>query len=81
MTGCKNCNDEGWVCENHPHVPWEGGAATCCADDPPDDNPNWPEWKCGAGAPCPVCNPCDKDNWPRMPPETKIVYDKDGYRH
>lgn len=56
MPRCANCLDEGWVCENHEHVPWRCGAATCCAADPPDNNPQWTEWGCGAGMPCAECN-------------------------
>ncbi len=37
---CANCNGEGWVCENHPEIPWNGGYQTCCG---------------GAGMPC-ACN-------------------------
>ena len=33
---CANCDGEGWVCENHPEVPWSYGDG-CCG---------------GAGAPC-----------------------------
>lgn len=33
---CANCDGEGWVCENHPEVPWNGGDG-CCG---------------GAGMPC-----------------------------
>lgn len=35
-TVCANCDNEGWVCENHPEVPWGFGEG-CCG---------------GAGAPC-----------------------------
>lgn len=33
---CANCDGEGWVCENHPEVPWGEGDG-CCG---------------GAGMPC-----------------------------
>ncbi len=33
---CANCDGDGWVCENHPEVPWRDGDG-CCG---------------GAGAPC-----------------------------
>jgi hypothetical protein len=33
---CANCDGEGWVCEDHPEVPWNGGDG-CCG---------------GAGMPC-----------------------------
>lgn len=26
---CANCDDEMWVCENHPEVPWGGGEGCC----------------------------------------------------
>jgi hypothetical protein len=52
---CLNCQDERWVCENHPHRPWGvSEAAGGCS--------------CGAGNPCELCNPCDRDNPPVMPP-------------
>jgi hypothetical protein len=40
---CRNCADQGWVCENHRDTPWAGltDEPECCG---------------GAGAPCPVCN-------------------------
>ena len=76
MPTCLNCNDEGWVCENHPSSPWMGGDATCCKDEDPGR-----EWGCGAGAPCKVCNPSDRDNMPRNPAGFRVVCDKDGYRH
>ena len=37
---CANCDDEGWVCENHPEIPFFGGDKKCCG---------------GAGMPC-SCN-------------------------
>ena len=33
---CANCDGQGWVCENHPEVPWGEGDG-CCG---------------GAGMPC-----------------------------
>lgn len=36
MDRCPKCDDEGWVCENHPEKAWAGGNG-CCG---------------GAGAPC-----------------------------
>ena len=74
MPICTNCNDEGWVCENHPTVPWQCGNATCCSDD-------GNEWGCGAGAPCKSCNPCDENKPPRDVPGFVVVRDIDGYRH
>lgn len=41
---CANCDGFGWVCENHPEVPWEGIAGYGC--------------DCGAGMPC-SCNDAD----------------------
>lgn len=56
MDVCTNCNDEGWVCENHQDRPWLSGKSRCCAEDPPNDDHRWEKWGCGAGAPCPMCN-------------------------
>ncbi len=28
---CANCGGEGWVCEDHPEVPWLGGDGCCGA--------------------------------------------------
>lgn len=39
---CRNCEGEGWVCENRLDMPWRGGSPDCCH---------------GAGSPCPVCQP------------------------
>jgi len=33
MTVCPICHGEGWVCEVHRFVPWNGGLKTCC-DEP-----------------------------------------------
>lgn len=41
---CSNCDDTGWVCENHTDQPWRG-----CSDR--DD-----ACECGAGSACDVCN-------------------------
>lgn len=40
---CQICKGEGWVCENHPEIAWEGGNHKCCG---------------GAGKPC-RCNTSD----------------------
>ena len=40
---CMNCDNGGWVCENHTGKPWGG---TSVRDD---------ACGCGAGCPCPVC--------------------------
>lgn len=39
---CDVCQDELWVCENHPEKPWNARLPNGCA--------------CGAGMPCLVCN-------------------------
>jgi len=50
---CLTCEDEGWVCENHPDHPFAGPHACRCG---------------GAGMPCPKCNPSSgQDNPPRLP--------------
>jgi hypothetical protein len=41
-THCENCDGTGWVCENHPNLPWDSKNAASC--------------DCGAGMPCGVCN-------------------------
>lgn len=51
MAKCKKCQDEGWVCENHPDKPWDRSMAGGC--------------QCGAGMPCIECNPCDEHHPPR----------------
>lgn len=42
---CDNCNDAGWVCENHRDRPWDATSnrADACG--------------CGSGVPCPECVP------------------------
>jgi len=42
-----------WVCEAHPHQPWEGEYACGCG---------------APGKPCPLCNATDGINPPKMPP-------------
>lgn len=69
MSKCKNCDDEGWVCEAHDDMPWRKAQADRRGCD------------CNAGMPCAECNPCDRDNPPRMPPGFKPMFDKDGCRH
>lgn len=46
---CKRCDGTGWVCENHPDVPWAGltGEPRCRSNV---------EGCGGAGMPCPDCN-------------------------
>lgn len=44
---CANCDGQGWVCENHPEVPWHDGEGCCggagspcvCNSLHPDNNP------------------------------------------
>lgn len=69
--GCKRCDGQGWVCENHPDLPWDGvsTAPNACGCG-------------GAGAPCADCNPCDETTPPKFPPGTRIIFDRDhGWRH
>lgn len=42
---CTTCDDTYHVCENHPHLPWDGLSDSDAACG------------CGAGMPCPEC--CD----------------------
>jgi hypothetical protein len=64
MEKCKNCDDGGWVCENHPDKPWRDGEG-CCG---------------GAGMPCPVCNDAKPPQFPRMPEGSQVIWTaKDGY--
>jgi hypothetical protein len=58
---CALCEDCCWVCENHPHKPWEGVHACNCG---------------GAGAPCPWCNKPDDGEAPRMPKGTIVNFRK-----
>ena len=55
---CKNCDSQGWVCENHPDKPWDGASKRedACV--------------CGPGMPCDICNP---DNPPRMMPGAIVL--------
>jgi hypothetical protein len=46
---CARCEDNGWVCENHPDRPWQGVNACECG---------------GAGMPCPHCNEDDPPQLP-----------------
>ena len=49
-TPCDNCNSTGWVCEDHPNMPWNGVKACGCG---------------GAGMPCQKCNRSDDPEiWP-----------------
>jgi hypothetical protein len=51
---CRACDDTGWVCENHPNLPWKGFSKREDACE------------CGAGALCEFCNPYDAENRPDM---------------
>lgn len=50
MKPCLNCDDTGWVCENHPKRPWDGcsNRRDACG--------------CGPGAPCEDCNGDGQDH-------------------
>ncbi|MET4513759.1 hypothetical protein [Bradyrhizobium sp. I1.7.5] len=61
-TTCVNCDDLGWVCENHPGRPWDSPRACTCG---------------GAGAPCPACN-FTNEGAPRMPEGFRVEVDKDA---
>lgn len=67
---CSTCSSTGWVCENHHDKPWAGGMPDgfkkCCG---------------GAGMPCIKCNPSDYDNPPRELAGSKIIFDRNGWRH
>ena len=52
VTHCLQCDDTGWVCENHLDQPWDGIHGCTCG---------------GAGAPCPKCNSASPDYAPRLP--------------
>lgn len=64
---CERCRDQGWVCENHTFTPWGDGDGCFCS---------------APGSPCPDCNKSTgRDDPPRMPPGTKIIYDRNGWHH
>lgn len=63
---CPTCDNSGWVCENHPDVPWDDGDADCCG---------------GAGMPCRDCNPCDAQTPPRLPAGSRVIWTKDDRLH
>jgi hypothetical protein len=48
---CTICKGQGWVCENHPFVSWDGGEQTCCNELD----------GIGAGMPC-TCSPLHHQN-------------------
>jgi hypothetical protein len=62
---CAQCEDCGWVCEDHPDRPWEGSHA--CSGG-------------GVGAPCPACNVPHEGAAARMPTGFKTEVAKDGWR-
>jgi hypothetical protein len=64
---CTQCEDCGWVCEEHPGRPWGDSPFAC---------------DCGAaGMPCPRCNAPAAGEAPRLPEGCKTEFDKDGWRH
>ena len=64
---CLVCLDTGWVCEKHPDRPWDGPHACGCG---------------GAGSLCPECGASLlKGGVPALPTGTRVVFDKDGWRH
>jgi hypothetical protein len=63
---CALCKDSGWVCENHPHRPWDGRFA--CGFG-------------GVGAPCPECSGTNDGNTPRMRSGFTPQFDKKRWRH
>ena len=64
MRNCENCQDEGWVCEGHHDVPFDGNNK-CCG---------------GAGIPCKLCNESDQYNPPRMQKDMEILWTKENGR-
>lgn len=61
---CEICEDEGWVCENHPNTPWRArrkGVRGC---------------ECAAGMPCPLCNQVSGER-PRMPKDFSALVEQD----
>ena len=71
MAKCPHCDDQRWVCENHPDRPWD------LADSPR-------ACKCGgAGMPCELCNneSTGPDDPPEMMPGFRVDIDDKGPRH
>jgi hypothetical protein len=67
MIKCLQCEDAGWVCEDHPGRVWGIGLRAC---------------NCGAaGMPCPRCNRPTEGEQPRIPDGFKTRFDKDGWRN
>lgn len=49
---CANCDNQGWVCENHPEVPWNDGEGCCGgAGMPCKCNTSNPPWYYGIDKP------------------------------
>jgi len=68
---CTNCEDEWWVCENHPDKAW--------ADDLQHDHEPEKVCNCGAGAPCKTCNdPVTK--WGHQKPGAVVLCAAPGWR-
>jgi hypothetical protein len=63
---CPQCEDCGWICEEHPGRPWEGPHTCTCG---------------AAGIPCPTCNQPAQGEMPRMPEGFRTEVDKDGWRN
>src|SRR5579862_9489481 len=56
QTECSICDSTGWVCVDHPFLPWGG------------TSPRQDACNCGgAGAPCLACNPSDREHQSRLP--------------
>lgn len=65
---CKICKDEGWVCEDHPNVPWNDGDGHFYKAETMSGKRNF---KCeAAGKPC-LCNTASPPWHYRKPEETK----------
>jgi hypothetical protein len=55
MRYCFRCDGTRFVCEEHPHLPWQDSPRAC---------------NCGApGNACPICNESDAETAPAMPKE------------
>ena len=67
---CEVCGGARWVCEDHPHKPWDGASGR-------DD-------ACHCGGPempCAVCNRTAGQEPPEMPPGYRTMIDTDGPKH
>jgi hypothetical protein len=63
---CPQCAECGWVCEEHPGRPWQGGHACTCG---------------AAAMACPRCNAPSEGEEPRLPEGFRTEFDKDAWRH